>query len=213
MKFYSQFKQDEFLYNILFKDFKTGFFIDIGAYDGIIDSNTLFFEELGWDGICIEPNPSKFEKLTNSRKCKCIKCAISDKEGQFEFFQIKEGGPDTLSGLSEEFTENAIKRINCYNFEESQLFDYITVECKTFESILSNNFNIDYLSLDTEGNELKILKTIDFNKYNIKSITVENNEYNTVIYDFLIQKDYTLIQRLGCDEVYIKNEYLKLIKI
>jgi FkbM family methyltransferase len=203
MKYYSQFKQDEVLYNNFFKNIKNGYFVDIGAFDGVIYSNSLFFEELGWDGICIEPNPEKFKILKSKRTCECVECAISDKKEFTEFFQIKDEGTSTLSGLVNEFSEQAIKRIND-NLNDDQCFDYITVECKLFEDVVKNT-NIDYLSLDTEGNELKILKSIDFEKYNIKIMTVENNDYNNIIMNFLIPRNYKFVGRLGCDEVYIKN--------
>jgi FkbM family methyltransferase len=200
MKFYSQFQQDKFIYENYFKDKQNGFFVDIGAYDGESTSNSLFFENIGWEGICIEPNPIMFEKLQKIRKCQCLPYAIADKEGTFPFFQIKEG-PSTLSGLVEEFSQDAIKRINSYNLEDNQNFDYINVECKTFDSIVKRK-DIDFLSLDTEGNELKILKSIDFDKYNIDVITVENNDYDNKFIDFLVYKGYEFITRLECDELY-----------
>jgi FkbM family methyltransferase len=121
MKFYSQFQQDQFTYENYFINKPNGVFVDIGAYDGEIDSNSLFFENLGWDGICIEPNPEIFKKLKNIRKCKCLPYAISDKNEITQFFQIKEG-PSTLSGLVNEFTEKAIRRIHDYNLEVNQSF-------------------------------------------------------------------------------------------
>lgn len=202
MQFYSQFQQDRFIYENYFKDKQNGFFVDIGAYDGEIDSNSLFFENIGWNGVCIEPNPTIFEKLQKIRKCVCLPYAVSDKNEISQFFQIKEG-PSTLSGLSNEFTEKAIERINGYNLEDSQNFDYIDVECKRFNSIVKE-YNIDFLSLDTEGNELKILQSIDFDKYNIDIITVENNDYDDKFVNFLTTKNYTFVTRLGCDELYKK---------
>jgi FkbM family methyltransferase len=201
--YYSQFEQDKFLNENYFKNKSDGYFVDIGAFDGIEGSNSLFFENLGWGGVCIEPNPEKFELLTQVRKCKCVKCAISNKNGTAQFFQIKEGNnsPTALSGLVEEFSETSIARIQTYNLEESQSFDYIDVECKRFNDLIDVS-DIDYLSIDTEGNELKILQSIDFKKYNIKSITTENNDYNPDIYDFLVTKNYKLVARLGCDDVY-----------
>jgi len=200
MKFYSQFQQDEFIYKKYFQNKKNGFFIDIGAYDGETDSNSLFFENIGWNGVCIEPNPEMFEKLQKIRKCICFPYAISDKEETLQFFQIKEGGPSTLSGLVEEYTQEAIARINNYNIDD---FNYIDIECKTFNSLI-NNFNINYLSLDTEGNELKILQSIDFNVYNIEVITVENNDYDNKFLNFFSNKPYQFVGRLGCDELYKK---------
>ena len=202
MKFYSQFQQDKFIYENYFKNKQNGFFIDIGAYDGEIDSNSLFFENLGWNGICFEPNPIIFEKLKKIRKCECLPYAISDKNEVSQFFQIIEG-PSTLSGLVNEFTEKSIERINEYNLEDNQNFNYIDIECKTFNDII-DVYDIDFLSLDTEGNELKILQSIDFNKYNIDIITVENNDYDDKFINFLIDKNYNFIARLGCDELYKK---------
>jgi FkbM family methyltransferase len=163
MKFYSQFQQDKFAYENYFKDKENGFFVDIGAYDGECDSNSLFFENLGWSGICVEPNPEMFEKMIKIRKCTCLPYAVSDKNETTQFFQIKEEGTAVLSGLVDEFSQQAIMRINTVLDPTDQKFDYIDVECKTFSSIVET-YDIDFLSLDTEGNELKILQSIDFNK-------------------------------------------------
>jgi FkbM family methyltransferase len=203
MKYYSQFKQDQFVYENFLKDRQNGFFVDIGAYDGEIDSNSLFFENLGWNGICIEPNPEAFKKLQNIRKCTCLPYAVSDINDNLQFFQIKDRGLSTLSGLVNEFTQRAIERINTSINIDDQNFNYINVECKTFDSIIEV-YNIDFLSLDTEGNELKILRSIDFNKYNIDIITVENNDYDDKFFNFLTTKNYKFITRLGCDELYKK---------
>jgi hypothetical protein len=55
-KYFSQYKQDEFLDKVLFKKKQNGFFIEIGAHDGISFSNSFFFEKnRSWEGICIEP--------------------------------------------------------------------------------------------------------------------------------------------------------------
>ena len=202
IKFYSQFQQDKFVYEKYFKDKQNGFFVDIGAYDGECDSNSLFFENIGWDGICIEPNPEMFQKMEQIRKCRCVQCAVSNKNEITQFFQIKEG-PTVLSGLVDEFTQNAINKIHEYDLETNQNFDYIDVECKTFDNIV-DVYDIDFLSLDTEGNELKILQSINFDKYNINVITVENNDYDNKFIDFLTINGYQFIIRLGCDELYKK---------
>ena len=203
MKFYSQFQQDQFAYEHYFLNKSNGVFVDIGAHNGKTDSNSLFFENQGWEGFCIEPNPEMFKELQNLRKCKCLPYAISDKNEILQFFQIKDENLSVLSGLVNEFSQKAINRINEYDLEINQTFDYIDVECKTFESLI-DVYNIDFLSLDTEGNELKILQSIDFEKYNIDVITVENNDYDDKFLNFLTTKNYNFITRLGCDELYKK---------
>jgi FkbM family methyltransferase len=203
MKYYSQFKQDQIINENFFKNKPNGFFVDIGAHDGITFSNSKFYEELGWDGICIEPNPDVFPTLQNNRKVKCVMKAISDKPGKAEFFQITDG-PDMLSGLSSEFTQNAIARIHdeLTNYPES--FTYIEVECDTFSNIVENT-TIDFLSIDTEGNELKILQTIDFNKYDIHILTIENNDFDDKFIKFFSDKPYRFVGRLQCDEIFVKT--------
>jgi len=198
--YYSQFEQDKFIYENYFKGKTDGYFIDIGAHDGITFSNSKFFEEIGWIGICIEPNPKVFKTLQSNRTNRCVMKAISDKIGTAQFFQILDG-PDMLSGLVDEYTQSSIERIN--SDIKSYKYDYIEVELDTFSNIV-NQTKIDFLSLDTEGNELKILQNIDFNKFDINVITVENNEYDMKFANFLIPKGYKFITRLGCDEVYKK---------
>ena len=201
--YYSQFEQDKIV-NEYFKNKIDGFFVDIGAADGIKFSNSKFFEEIGWKGICIEPNPKAFDDLIKVRTNRCVKKAVSDKVETAKFFQITEG-PEQLSGLVDEFTEDAIYRINNDLQQNPSDFEYIEVECDLFENIVDQT-KIDFLSLDTEGNELKILQSIDFNKFDIEIITVENNDYDDKFIDFLIPKGYKFIDRLGCDELYIKNK-------
>jgi len=206
MIYCSQFNQDKFIYENYFKDKIDGYFVDIGAHDGVTFSNSKFFEEIGWKGVCIEPNPKIFKLLQSNRTNKCVMKAISDKTSIAQFFQIIDG-PDMLSGLVDDFTQSAIERINneINSIPEGHKYDYIEVECDTFDNIVDQT-KIDFLSLDTEGNELKILQSIDFNKFDIYTITVENNDYDMKFIDFLTPKGYEFITRLGCDEIYKKTK-------
>ena len=206
MKYYSQFEQDKIVYESYFQGQTNGYFIDIGAHDGVTFSNSKFFEELGWTGICAEPNPIIFKQLQSVRKCKCVEKAIADKTGYAQFFQIVEGA-DMLSGLVDEFSQKGIKNIYSHLESKNRGFDYIEVELDLFDNIVDQT-EIDFLSVDTEGNELKILQTIDFNKYNIKVITLENNEYDSRFVNFLTSKNFTFVKRLGCDELYINNNFI-----
>jgi FkbM family methyltransferase len=202
MKYYSQFEQDKFVHETYFKNKNKGYFVDIGAHDGVTFSNSKFFEELGWDGVCVEPNPKIFKILINNRKCNCVKKAITNNTKTAQFFQITDG-PDMLSGLVDEFTDKSIVRIHHELESSPESFDYIDVECDLFENIVQNT-KIDFLSLDTEGSELKILQTIDFDKFNIDVITVENNDYDDKFFNYITPKGYQFITKLGCDEVYKK---------
>ena len=66
MKYYSQAGQDQWVHNIVGDK---GFFVDIGAYDGVQTSNTYALELLGWDGICVEGHPLYFAACQKQRQC------------------------------------------------------------------------------------------------------------------------------------------------
>jgi hypothetical protein len=68
LKFQGQFFQDMIAFLYL-QNKKDGFYLDIGANDGISGSNTYIFEQIGWNGICIEPQPDVYKILKKYRNC------------------------------------------------------------------------------------------------------------------------------------------------
>ena len=154
MKSYNQAGQEEWVREVL-QDKRNGYFVDIGAYDGIESSNTYFLEkELEWDGICIESNPAFYQRLTQVRNVNCHLGACMGYEGYAYFHHI-----NTL-------------RVNEQGVN--------TVKADTLDSILelyNAPKDIDYVSLDIEGHELEVLETFPFEKWNIKLFTIEHNSY------------------------------------
>jgi FkbM family methyltransferase len=204
MEFYSQFEQDKYLYNTFFQNkYNPGYFIDIGAHDGVTGSNTFLFEKLGWKGICFEPLPSVYEKLKINRKCQTRQIALSNNKGKEQFFVI-EGYSEMLSGLVSNYEQEHIFRINKELKEFEQNYEYIEVECSTFNEEVKNT-KIDILSIDTEGSESKIIQSINFDKYQISFLIFEMNYYNEELINFLNSKNFTLIHRTGPDLIYKNN--------
>ena len=83
------------------------------------------------------------------------------------------------------------------------------IKSLSLNSILEENLvtNIDYLSIDTEGSELNILKGIDYNKYSIDIISAENNNDSDMsVRLFLESKGYSFITKCCADEIYKKNK-------
>lgn len=200
---YSQYGQDKFLEENYFKDIYNGYFVDVGAYDGKTLSNTLFFEEKGWDGICIEPLPDVFKELEKNRKCSLYNVAIAKESGEEEFLNIK-SGPRMLSGLSKNLTGPDLHRINYEVNLERGSFETIKVKTQDFNWIVSKP-NINYLSLDTEGSELEILESIDWSFYQIDFMTVENNHHKPNLENFLRSKGYFLLKKFDVDYLFRRN--------
>jgi FkbM family methyltransferase len=203
LKFYSQYGQDKFLYENFYKNKKDGFYVDIGAHDGITLSNTMLFEELGWDGVCIEPLPTVFEQLKNNRKCTVLNCALSDNSG-YEEFLFLEGYTEMLSGLVKEYDPNHMLRINNELSIMGGKKNLISCKTELFEN-LNLPEKIDYISLDVEGAEMTILKTINFDKYSINIMTIEVNNSANEIDDFMTNNGFEKISSMGCDYIY-KNK-------
>jgi FkbM family methyltransferase len=205
MKYYSQLGQDKFIDEYL-NEKQNGFFIEIGAHDGMSCSNTLFFEEFrNWTGICIEPGPEEFKKLNENRKSINLNCCISDYDGESEYTYI-EGYSMMLSGLSESYNESHQNRINNEVNHYGGNINRIKMLVHKLQTILEKNniTEVDYCSIDTEGSEFNIIKSIDYDKSNIKIFSIENNYGDTEIKDFLESKGYTLYKKIQWDDIFIK---------
>lgn len=205
--YYSQNGQDKYLVESVFKRKKNGVFFDIGAHDGISYSNTYYFEkELGWTGVCVEPQDENFELLAHNRTCICVHGGIFDTEGELEFIKVN-GPSEMLSGLAHTYDPRHLERARR---EVAQFGGSIAVlKIKTFrfnEVCAQNNItHIDFLSIDTEGSEEKIIKSIDFAAIDISVIAVENNYRENTVQHFLYTQGYTLVCTIGADDIYLKQ--------
>jgi FkbM family methyltransferase len=166
----SQFAQDLNVVKFYNKK-QNGYFIEIGASDGIGFSNTYLLEtEYNWKGICVEPSPKQYAELVKNRpNSSCCDNPVFSTSGQIVQFDIA-NSCNHLSGISE--------YIDCYkNLVE---LDKTTIQLTTISlNDLLKKYNaptfIEYLSLDTEGSEYEILKSTDFNTYIFGIIHVEHN--------------------------------------
>lgn len=164
---YSQIGQEDWVLNKLnFK--KNGFFVEAGACDGIELSNTYFLEKnYFWNGICVEPNPYYFSNLLKNRSCATNNLCLyseSDKEVEFSF-------DEGLGGIIEHFNEPDRQTRRMVAPRQK----VITISLNDLLKKYNSPKNIDYISLDTEGTELEILKAFNFNEFNVKLFTIEHN--------------------------------------
>ena len=199
-----------FIKENFFKDKKTGFFVEIGAYDGVQGSNCYHFEKhMKWQGIAIEASPLQFEKLKKNRNCKLINAAIGSENKKVDFYEVTEGFTQ-MSGVNNQNFKNSFERIKK---NSNSKINKINIECKTFDNLIPSDQIIDLISIDIEGNEFDVLKSIDFKKYEIKVIILENNIPNQLSYlKFFFEKNFSYFDRIGMDEVYYNQKYFNLEK-
>lgn len=203
MKSYSQYKQEDFVCDF-FKNKKNGFFLELGGLDGIRHSNTYLLEnKYMWNGLIIEPSPSLFLELKKNRNVITENILISNKyEKDVEFLYIEDKTKCIgLQGIMENYNKKHLNRIRNELNNDSKFYNIIKMDTTTLQKICEKYkiYNIDYLSLDVEGSELKVLQGIDFNKINITLIGVEINyeEDKKAIFDILNNNNYIFIKKFG----------------
>ena len=208
LDYFSEAGQDMLVKDNFFKNKKSGFFVEIGAYDGIKGSNCYHFEKfMNWEGIAVEASPLQFAKLKKNRNCKLINLAIGSENKQVEFYEVAEGFTQ-MSGINNLNFQNSLQRIKK---NSNSKINKIDIECKTFDKLIPNDQIIDLISIDIEGNELDVLKSIDFDKYQIKVIILENNTPNELSYlKFFLEKNFSYFDRVGMDEIYYNQKYFNL---
>jgi FkbM family methyltransferase len=197
--YFSQCEQDKFLEENVFKGYKNGVFFDVGAHDGISINNTLFFEKThNWSGVNIEPIGEVYNKLVINRPNSLnIKVAICDTDGEKEFILAK-GYSEMISGLKNNYDSRHIDRLNRELKQYGGSSQNIIVKTKKIETICDENNikHINYLSIDVEGAEFDVIKSINFDKVFIDVIGFENNYEDTSIpiIKYLEQKNYKVIK-------------------
>lgn len=211
-KYYSQISQDQHYIENIAKYRPCGTFLEIGGYDGITGSNTYTLEKyLNWNGIIVECNPDLYQLCKKNRSCIIHNDAVFNQDDKILDFTIPEGkdiigGKYQLGGLTD-----YIKKESKSAFRNSYAtVRNIKVKTITLNTLLKQNqlYSIDYMSIDTEGSELEILKAFDFNTYQIRFITIEHGtvrHYQKQIYDFLTSKGYSLHRNNKWDDEYILN--------
>jgi len=206
--YFSEAGQDMLVKDIFFKNQKSGFFLEIGAFDGIEGSNCYHFEKfMNWEGIAIEASPLQFKKLKKNRNCKLMNIAIGSENKQVEFYEVVEGFTQ-MSGINNLNFKDSFERIKK---KSNSKINKINIECKTFEKLILSDQIIDLISIDIEGNESDVLKTINFDKYKIKVIILENNTPKELSYlKFFKEKNFYYFDRVGMDEIYYNKEYFSL---
>jgi len=199
---YSQYGQDITVFELLGSPSR-GVFLDIGANDGKSLSNSLLFEEKGWTGVCVDPHPIVFESLKKNRKGHLVNACIADRDGTVNFLAV-EGPANMLSGIKEFCDAHHMERIEKEIAQNGGTTRTVEIEALS-PTTLCNRFDIrqiDFLSIDTEGCELQILKSFDFGKVPVRIISVENGSRSSVVYRYLTSREFVLVKCVGCDEIY-----------
>jgi len=166
---HSQLFQDLFVIFCL-KGKRNGFFVEFGATDGIDLSNTIVLERnFEWKGILCEPARCWHTALKSNRRAMIdTRCVWAQSGCRLEFREVERRDFSTLNAFADkDFHRDERRKGITYEVDTISLNDLLVHHNAPKE--------IDYLSVDTEGSELEILRAFDFGKYDVKIMTVEHN--------------------------------------
>jgi FkbM family methyltransferase len=184
-------------------------YIDIGAHHPFYLSNTALFYEQGCRGINVEANPGLIGSFIKHRPNDInLNVGAGNTEGELDFYIMKE---DSLSTFSKSECDAMI-------LQGKQLQEVKKIKLTTISKILNEHFENrfpDFMSIDAEGWDLTILKSIDFEKYWPRVICVEAADYSPTgsgkrrdeVIDFLVTKGYYEYANTNLNAIMVKNEF------
>ena len=194
----SQAGQDFWVYGEAFNEKRCGYYLDIGAHDGIHINNTFLLEsKYNWSGICIEANPITFEKLKYNRNAICLNYCLDQSEGEVDF--VLRG---VFGGIVDRDVDN--------KKSDKKTDKVIKLKTISLIDVLENHHApsiIDYLSIDVEGAEERILAGFDFRKFTFRCITIERPTKH--LRHLFEDHGYILIKNIPwLDSFYIHKDFL-----
>ena len=199
----SQLGQD--LWALEKSDYKHGgFFVEFGATDGVLLSNTYLLEtEFAWTGLCAEPNPKMFAQLRHNRRCVVSDACIAGASGQEVEFIFA----GAFGGMAKHSSADMHGERRAAYAAAGHVGRVTTVSLDDFLRSHRAPYDIDYLSIDTEGSEFEILAAFPFDRWNIRLITVEHNHtpQRQSIFDLLSRLGYQRTER-EWDDWYSRSE-------
>jgi FkbM family methyltransferase len=209
--YYSQYYED-YILAYVFKNFKNGYYIDVGANDPNNANVTRYFYERGWRGINIEPNVELFKRIVQCRpRDSNYNCGISNKEGTLDFYQETEGSMG-LSTFDKAIAEREKK-------EYGTLFKEIPVPVTALDKIAAKASlpEITFISIDVEGFEKQVLESIDLVKYKPFVLCIEATEPMTEIPSYMawekivVDKKYVFAMFDGLNRFYVHKDHVDLL--
>lgn len=184
-------------------NFENGFFIEVGAHDGIFQSNTLNLEEsLGWKGILIEPSLNAYlECIKNRPKSICINLALTSfeqyKKKDFVFGDFNSSPMSSVAANRSGFSKFENFKNYLSGITKKKLRPVSTAPLQLIIDKIGID-KVDFLSLDVEGFEYEVLKGVNFNKCRPKYILIEIREIQKKnIFDLMLSLNYTFLENIS----------------
>ena len=189
-------------------------YLDVGAYDPIYHSNTYLFYKAGGHGILVEPNPAKIRRLERVRpRDRTLNVGVGTTAGRSVSDYYVIGGPSkgALNTFSKEEADAITRAGGGDHFVEK----VIQLPLDNINTIIQKELGAapTLLSIDTEGMDLEILQTMDFERFRPDIICVEtakipSRAVNLDILRFLESKRYSARGATFLNTIFVDDRHL-----
>lgn len=198
--FHSQFGEDRLLYEFFGRK-TTGTCVEVGANDGVRDSNTRFFEDLGWSCVLVEPNPELCREIRLTRTSRLFECAASSAPGTMTLHIAR--GAERSHGVSA-LGERGAQHVRSFGFETVP----VEVCVRTLDSLLEEAevvAPLDFVTIDVEGHEIDVLRGFDLERWRPEFLILEDNENfgNDLVRDYLRERGWVPVRRTGVNDWFV----------
>ena len=190
--FHSQLGQDKWILGVVFPGVEGGYFVDVGSWDAVLSSNSKALENHGWQGVCVDPFPANWR----DRRCHMFREVAYSRPGEVILFRAAGG----LGGIDD--------HIDLFRaqVESEPVVEFTTTTLTDILRRAKAPRFIHYVSIDTEGSELEILKGFPFDTHRVGAFSIEHNyeeEKRRAIRDLLEAKGYRLEREQLVDDWYV----------
>lgn len=199
-------------------NFDNGYFVELGANDGISQSNSYYFEKhRGWEGTLVEPVPHNYLKCIQNRGKKtkiflnaCVSFDYSEKFVEIIYSNLCSTavGVETDVSNLENFHEEHKKFLQDEQDNKNFRFGAIAENLNNILKKGNAPKQIDFLSLDVEGAEIEVLKGINHKEYRFKLICIESRDVKKIT-NYLELNDYLFVEQLGPLDYLFKDKNFK----
>jgi FkbM family methyltransferase len=175
---------------------RTGAYVEVGAYDPIVMSQTWQLELRGWNGLLVEPVSEQAAKLRAQRNARVaeVACGSPSQHGTLMEFQVCGIGSTLVKGFMDpEYSPHAKLR---------------QVRCVTLDSVLAEMGldRIDFISIDVEGAEIDVLEGFSLERYKPSLVLIEDFLSDQTRYRHLTRRGYRFVRRTGINSWYVPRD-------
>lgn len=181
-----------------------GFFVDVGCFHPMKYSNTYALYRKGWRGVNVDIDDIKIEAFDMVRGGDVnVACAIGNTEGVVDYF--RKGFYRTTSTIDADFARGKPEYVKT------------TTRCRRLTSVLDDSRfagrKIDFLTVDTEGHDAEVLRSLDFDRYQPFAVIFEVHVQTlpevleTEMYRMLAAKGYVMVGWCGLSVIVMNPAY------